>query len=134
MLTAVMPSQQQKPRISGLPPVFTSFTMFVLKPIAAIAQIMKNLLNSFTGLKIAAFTPKTEVATVVISEASTKYRMKKGNIFLRLKAFFAFSPFPSDFFAFRAFHRARHKVIGIIARVRVNFTVTALSKVALPKP
>ena len=41
-LTAAMPTQQQAPMKMGLPPVRTSLTMFVLKPIAAMAMTIKN--------------------------------------------------------------------------------------------
>ena len=44
-LTAVIPTQQLKPINIGLPPVLTNFTISVLIPIAAIAQIIKNLLT-----------------------------------------------------------------------------------------
>ncbi|MFA7074498.1 MAG: hypothetical protein WC234_04845, partial [Endomicrobiaceae bacterium] len=45
-LIAAIAIQQEKPINIGFEPVFTSLTMFVFKPIAAIAIIMKNLLNS----------------------------------------------------------------------------------------
>src|SRR5574344_1017990 len=41
--------------------------------------------------------------------------------------------FPDVFFSFRVLMKAKTKVIGIIARVLVNFTVTALSNVCDPK-
>lgn len=70
-LDAMMPSQQQNPRMIGFPPDFTSFTMFVFKPIAAIARMIKNLLSSLNGVNTAAGTPKL-VAIVVMIEANTK--------------------------------------------------------------
>lgn len=76
-----MPTQQQKPVNMGLAPVFTSFTMFVLSPIAAIAIIIRNLLKSFSG----AVVSDGRRNTVVTMEASTKKRTKYGNVFLRLK-------------------------------------------------
>ena len=48
-LTPEMPSQQQSPIKIGLPPVFTNFTRLVLRPIAAIAIMIRNLLNSLIG-------------------------------------------------------------------------------------
>lgn len=48
-LTPVIPIQQLSPKRIGFPPVCMSFTMLVCIPIAAIAIIMKNLLNSFNG-------------------------------------------------------------------------------------
>ena len=44
-----------------------------------------------------------------------------------------FLPF-SPFFSFMPLIRASTRVIGIIARVLVSLTVTALSSVALPSP
>ena len=72
-----MATQQQKPIRIGFPPVRTSFTILVFRPIAAIAMIMKNLESSLKGEKTEASTPR-ETDTVVITEASTKKRMKKG--------------------------------------------------------
>ena len=66
-----MPTQQQKPRASGLPPVLMSFTMFVFKPTAHMARMMKNLLSVLRGENTDAETPR-EVAIVVMTEASTK--------------------------------------------------------------
>ena len=70
-LMEAMPTQQQKPRASGLPPVLMSFTMFVFKPTAHMARTMKNLLSVFRGENTDAETPR-EVAIVVMTEASTK--------------------------------------------------------------
>ena len=70
-LTPVMPTQQQKPMNSGLPPVLISFTMLLLRPMAAMARTMKNLLSVFTGAKKEAGTPKLP-ATVVIRDAAMK--------------------------------------------------------------
>ena len=67
----MMPSQQQNPKTIGFPPDFTSFTMFVFKPIAAIARMIKNLLSSLNGVNIDEGTPKL-VAIVVKIEANTK--------------------------------------------------------------
>ena len=44
-LTPVMPTQQQKPKIKGLPAVLISFTILVFSPMAAIASTIKNLLR-----------------------------------------------------------------------------------------
>ena len=38
--------------INGFPPVLMSFIIFVFRPIADIARIIKNLLNSFKNLNI----------------------------------------------------------------------------------
>jgi len=73
----VMPAQQEAPRMRGLPPDFTSFTVLVFRPMAAMARTMTNLLRVLTGANTAASTPR-ETATVVIMEAPMKYRMKKG--------------------------------------------------------
>lgn len=64
-------------------------------------------------------TPKKVVAIVVIIDASIKYKMKNGNIFLRFTLF-------SLFFSFFVLIKARTNVIGIIARVLVSFTIVAL--------
>ena len=44
-LIKVIPHQQLKPKRIGLPPFFTSFTISVFSPIAAIARIMKICLT-----------------------------------------------------------------------------------------
>ena len=51
-LTTVIPIQQAIPIRIGLPPVFTSFTILVFRPIAAIAITIKNLDSSFSGLPL----------------------------------------------------------------------------------
>ncbi len=79
-----MPHQQQKPSRSGLPPVLTSFTIFVFNPIATIAHMIKNLLSSLIGSKTSDETPRF-VAIVVMTEAPRKKRMKNGNTFENLK-------------------------------------------------
>ena len=72
-----MPVQQQKPRTRGLPPVLMSFTMSVLSPMAAMAMMMKNLLSSLSGENTVMSAP-AETDRVVIRDAPTKNRMKKG--------------------------------------------------------
>lgn len=81
-LTRVIPTQQDNPIKIGFPPVLTRFTIFVFKPIAAMAIIIKNLDKSFNGVKTSIGTPKA-VAIVVISDAPTKKRMKNGKTFLK---------------------------------------------------
>lgn len=56
--------------------------------------------------------------------------MNHGKIFAK----FTFVPALPFFFSLWVRINARQSVIGIIANVRVSFTVTALSNVALPKP
>ena len=80
-LTAVIPIQQQKPRRRGLPPVLISLIISVLRPIAPMDRTIKNLLNSFIGLKTVSAIP-IFTATVVITEARMKYKIKKGKILL----------------------------------------------------
>lgn len=70
-LTRVIETQQANPISRGLPPVFTSFTISVERPIAAIARIIKNLLMNFIGSNILGLIP-IPVATVVITEAIIK--------------------------------------------------------------
>jgi hypothetical protein len=54
-----------------LAPDLTSLTMLELRPIAAMAMMIMNLLSSFKGRKTLAFTPLAR-AKVVIKEARTK--------------------------------------------------------------
>lgn len=81
-LTTVIPNQQVAPKINGLPPVFTSLTTSVFNPIAAIAITMKNLLRVFKGSKTDAEYPK-EDTTVVMTDANTKNKIKKGKILFK---------------------------------------------------
>ena len=83
---------------------------------------MKNLDSSFNGWNVSAGIPAA-VATVVIILAPMKKSMKNGNT-LRIDTF---SPLCSS--AFLARCTASPRVIGMIASVLVNFTVTALSSV-----
>ena len=121
-----MEIQQQAPRIIGLVPDLTNFTISVWSPIAAIARIMKNLLNSLNGTNTFASTPKF-TASVVIIEAITKYKINIGNAFLSENC-------PPSYSAFFEVKTDNARVIGIIAKVRVNLTVLALSRVWLPSP
>lgn len=105
----------------GLAPLLTNFTILVLRPIAAIAITIKNLLNSLIG----AVTVPDRLKTVVITDARMKNKMKNGKIFLRLNVLSLFS-------ALRARLKAKTKVIGIIAKVLVSFTIVAWSNVLLP--
>ena len=75
-----MPAQQLAPIRMGLPPVFTSFTMSVFRPMADIAITIKNLLSCLKGENTPEETPRL-TATVVIRDAPIKYRIKKGKIF-----------------------------------------------------
>ena len=74
-LTHAMPTQQHSPIRIGLPPVRTSLTILVFRPIAAIAMTIKNLDSALNGEKAAAGMPAA-VQTVVTTDASTKNRMK----------------------------------------------------------
>lgn len=126
-LTPVMPTQQKNPRTIGFPPVFINLIIFVFRPIAAIARTIKNLLNSLTGLKTARSAP-AETEIVVITDARIKYRINIGKIDFNL----TLVPFDCVD-SVRVRINAKTSVIGIMARVRVNFTVTAVSKVAEPR-
>ncbi len=125
-LTTVMLTQQQKPRANGFAPDFMSLTISVLRPMAAIAITIKNLESVLNGLKNSSEIPKLK-AIVVIKLAKTKNKIKNGNIFFKLTLSL---DEPELFFAL---NNAKISVIGIMPRVRVSFTVTALSKVAEPK-
>ena len=70
-----MNTQQKNPITRGFPPVLINFTILVFNPIAPVAIIIKNLLIVFIGLNTLPGTPHC-TATVVITDASTKYRMK----------------------------------------------------------
>ena len=121
-LTIVIPTQQQAPNISGLPPVLINLTTLLFKPTAIIAKTIKNFDNSLMGLKSDAETPKwTQI--VVKMAAQTKYKINIGKARLRLKRLFSS---PADCFVFIM---AKTKVIGMMAKVRVNLTVTVLSRV-----
>ena len=117
--------EQVEPRINGFPQVLTSFIISLFNPIANIAITIKNLLNSLSGMNRFASAPKL-IAIVVIIDAMMKYAINMGNAFLKL------NDFPS-FFVFLACNNERINVIGMIANVLVNFTVTALSKVWVPR-
>ena len=67
--------------------------------------------------------------TVVITDAITKYKINIGKALFKLKP----SALPLSFALFFARAIASIKVIGIIASVRVSFTVTALCSVSLPR-
>ena len=70
-LMPAMPTQQQKPMMSGLPPVLTSLTMFVFRPTAHMAITIRNLLSVLSGLNTLADTPAL-TQMVVTTEASRK--------------------------------------------------------------
>ena len=102
--------------------------MLLLRPMAAIAMTIKNFERVLSGAKKASFTPAF-MHTVVIRAAIIKYNMNIGKARLKLKL-------PEDvpsFFAAFARTTARTSVIGIIASVLVSFTVTALSRVWVPR-
>ena len=118
----VIPIQQENPSRIGRRPLFTSLTIFVLNPIDVIAITIKNLDSSFNGENTSGETP-THTAIVVIRLAPIKNKIKNGN------TFFIETVPPSAEPAFRIRKNASANVIGMIANVRVNFTVTALSSV-----
>ena len=70
-LTIVIPAQQHAPRSIGFPPFLIRLTMLLFMPIAAIANMMRNLLRVLSGANTLEATPKcTQI--VVITDASTK--------------------------------------------------------------
>ena len=77
-LMAVMPAQQANPMMMGFAPVLMSFTISVFSPMAPMAMIIRNLLNSFMGVKKSADIWNGPVQMVVIREAAINHRMKKG--------------------------------------------------------
>ena len=126
----VIPIQQHPPSISGFPPDLINFTTLLLSPIAAIAIMIKNFDNSFNGANTSALTPIL-IHTVVMIAAMMKYKMNIGNALFRLNLFAEESAVPA-FEADLARIRDNTSVIGIIASVRVSFTVTAVFSVSLP--
>ena len=64
--------------MSGFPPVFTSFTISVFSPMAAMARTIMNFDSVLNGANVLSGTPNA-VHTVVIIDASTKNSMKNGN-------------------------------------------------------
>ena len=118
MLTHAIATQQQNPMKIGLPPVLTSFTILVFMPIAAIAITIKNLDSVLSGVNTPAGTP-TVVHTVVMMDASTKYRINIGNARLSEKAS---PPWLCSVLALWVRHSASTSVIGMIASVRVSLT------------
>ena len=80
-LTTAMPIQQHMPTKIGLPPLFTSLTILVLRPMAAIAITMKNLLRVFNGINTS-FGMPADTHMVVMMEAATKKSIKNGKIFV----------------------------------------------------
>ena len=112
--TAVIETQQQNPMKIGLAPLLISLTILVFNPMAAIAMIIKNLLNSFNG----AVTVPGRLNTVVMTDANTKNKIKNGNIFLISNVLSLLS-------ASRVLFISYAKVIGIIANVLVSFTIVA---------
>ena len=110
----------------GLPPVLISLIILEFSPMPAIASTIKNLLHSLIGMKKDEGKPKF-VVMVVKTEARRKNRIKNGKIFFRSNVLVC------SFFALLVRKAANPRVIGIIASVRVSFTVTALSSVAFPK-
>ena len=93
--------------------------------------MIKNFDNSFNGANTSALTPIL-IHTVVMIAAMMKYKMNIGNALFKLNLFDAESAFP-DFAADFARIRDNTSVIGIIASVRVSFTVTAVFSVSLPR-
>lgn len=82
-----MPIQQQKPRRIGFPPLFTNLTIFVFRPIAAIARIIKNLLIFFIIEVKLIESIKSIVKyenNVVKKEARIKYKINVGKMFFIL--------------------------------------------------
>ena len=124
----VIPIQQEAPRRSGFPPDFINFITLLFRPMAAMAIMMKNLDSSFSGANTSALIPILIHAVVIIA-AMMKYKINIGNALFMLK-FPAFSPFTDADFAWI---RDNTSVIGMIARVRVSFTVTAVFSVSLPR-
>lgn len=76
-----MPIQQQNPVRIGFIPVLTSLTIFVFRPIADIAMMIRNLLSSFNG---GGYTGR-KMKDVVTTDARTKNSTNIGKARFRLK-------------------------------------------------
>ena len=83
-LTQAIATQQHRPMKMGLPPVRISLTRSVFRPMAPMAMMIKNLDSSLKGWNRLDGAPAA-VAAVVMTEASTKNRIKKGKTFFREK-------------------------------------------------
>ena len=110
-LTKIIPIQQRAPSTIAFPPCEINFLISVLSPIADIAIIIKNFDKNFIVDKKEAGSG----STVVKIDASRKNKMNVGKEFNTL----TFSVFSFDFII------PSTSVIGIIARVLVNFTIVA---------
>lgn len=95
----------------ALPPREIKFFISVLRPIADIAIMMKNFEKNFIADK----KDSGSGNTVVTIDASRKNKINVGKAFKGL----TFSVFSFDFII------PSTRVIGIIARVLVNFTIVA---------
>ena len=86
-------------------------------------MIIINFERFFKGAKTVADAPR-DVVTVVMREATRNQRIKLGTAFIIENDSFLFSFFDC--------HIDRPSVIGMIARVRVNLTIVACSKIYVP--
>ena len=109
----------------GLPPDFTSFTRSVFRPMAAMAMMMKNLESVFSGANTAASAPAA-TAMVVMMLATRKNRMNIGKARFSEKL-----PRPSAP-SLRAMTMPSTSVMGMMASVRVSFTMVASSRAFEP--
>ena len=106
----------------GFPPVLTSLTMSVLRPMATMAITMKNLLALFRKLT----KPAGMGSSVVMMDATKNSSTNQGKIFLM--STWAPPCFPSR----RVRSSASTSVMGMMASVRVIFTMAAVSSVLAP--
>ena len=113
-LVTVIPIQQQAPKARGAPPVFTSLTISVLRPMAAMARTMKNLLRVLMGRRHW-HPPQGTRPMVVIRLARDEVEDEKGEDGAE------FYLCPLSFCPRFACRKARTKTMGMMARVRVSF-------------
>ena len=64
----------------GLPPLFTSLTILVLRPMAAIAITMKNLLRVFNGINTSFGMPADTHMVVMMEAATKKYKKREKSL------------------------------------------------------
>ena len=114
-------------------PAFFIFEKEVFNPIAAKALTIRNLLTLF----VPETTKEGIENTLVKTDIARNPRINQGNI---LEIFtFAFNSFPSQPFAIPSFLFKRSCIkekmitVGMIASVRVNFTIVAKSPAASEK-
>ena len=118
----------------GLPPDFTRCTTSVFRPMAAMAMTMKNFDSVLSGSNSAGSAP-ADAAAVVMTEAAKNSTMNRGSARRKLKLpslpaglttlFLRASNARGSRLSRRAIQMPKASVMGMIASVRVSFTMVA---------